>query len=91
MTFECGRNQRASVLLGDVDASADHDGPAPADITKLAREITHAGLHLALEFYDEDHCEASGLSTACGSGSPPLSAMASALSCFHAGVARNPR
>jgi hypothetical protein len=63
MTFECGRNKYASVLLGDVDASAEHEGPAPADITKLARDIKHAGLPLgyALEFYDEDHWEAEQL------------------------------
>lgn len=63
MTFECGRNKYSSVLLGDVDAAAEHEGPAPADITKLAREINHAGLPLgyALEFYDEDHREAERL------------------------------
>ena len=63
MTFECGRNKYASVLLGDVDAAAEHEGPAPADMTKLAREIKHAGLPLgyALEFYDEDHWEAERL------------------------------
>jgi hypothetical protein len=60
MTFECGRNKNASDLLGDVDATAEHEGPAPADITKLAREIKHASLPLgyALEFYDEYHPEA---------------------------------
>jgi len=59
MTFECGRNKHAAGLLGDVDAAAEHQGPAPADITKLAREISHAGLPLgyALEFYDEDPWE----------------------------------
>jgi hypothetical protein len=63
MTFECGRNKDASALLGDIDAAAEHEGPAPADITKLAREIKHAGLPLgyALEFYDEDHWEAERL------------------------------
>jgi len=63
MTFECGRNKSASVLLGDVDAAADHEGPSPADITKLAREIKHATLPLgyALEFYDDDHREADRL------------------------------
>jgi hypothetical protein len=62
MTFECGRNKSSSVLLGDVDAAADHE-PAPADITKLAREIKHASLRLgyALEFYDEDDWEAKRL------------------------------
>jgi hypothetical protein len=63
MTFECGRNKDAAGLLGDVDAAAEHEGPAPADITKLAREIKHAGLPLgyALEFYDEDHSKAERL------------------------------
>jgi hypothetical protein len=63
MTFECGRNKSASVLLSDVDAAADHEGPSPADITKLAREIKHATLPLgyALEFYDDDHREADRL------------------------------
>lgn len=63
MTFECGRNKSASVLLGDVDAAADHEGPSPADITKLAREIKHATLPLgyALEFYDDDLREAERL------------------------------
>jgi hypothetical protein len=63
MTFECGRNKSASVLLGDVDAAADHEGPSPADITKLAREIKHATLPLgyALEFYDDDRREAERL------------------------------
>lgn len=63
ITFECGRNKDASVLLGDVDAAAEHDGPAPADITKLAREIKYAGLRLgyALEFYDEDPWKAERL------------------------------
>jgi len=63
MTFECGRNKSASVLLGDVDAAADHEGPSPADITKLAREIKHAMLPLgyALEFYDDDRREAERL------------------------------
>jgi hypothetical protein len=63
MTFECGRNKSASVLLGDVDAAADHEGPSPADITKLAREIKHATLPLgyALEFYDDDDREAQRL------------------------------
>ncbi len=63
MTFECGRNKSASILLGDVDAAADHEGPSPADITKLAREIKHATLPLgyALEFYDDDDREAERL------------------------------
>jgi len=63
MTFECGRNKSASILLGDVDAAADHEGPSPADITKLAREIKHAALPFgyALEFYDDDHKEAERL------------------------------
>jgi hypothetical protein len=63
MAFECGRNKRAAVLLGDVDAVAEHEGPAPADITKLAREINYAGLPYgyALEFYDEDRREAEKL------------------------------
>ena len=63
MTFECGRNKSASVLLGDIDAAADHEGPSPADITKLAREIKHATLPLgyALEFYDDDHRESERL------------------------------
>ena len=53
MTFECGRNKGASVLLSEVDGAADHEGPSPADITKLAREIKHAALPLryALEFH----------------------------------------
>jgi hypothetical protein len=63
MTFECGRNKYAAGLLRDVDATAEHEGPAPADITKLAREISHAGLPLgyALEFYDDDHWNAKQL------------------------------
>ena len=63
MTFECGRNKHAAALLGDVGAAAEHEGPAPADITKLAREISHADLPLgyALEFYDEDVWEAEQL------------------------------
>ena len=53
MTFECGRNKGASVLLSEVDGAADHEGPSPADMTKLAREIKHAALPLryALEFH----------------------------------------
>jgi hypothetical protein len=56
MTFECGRNKHAAHLLRDVDAAAEHEGPTPADISKLAREIIHARLPLgyALEFYDKD-------------------------------------
>ena len=55
MTFECGRNKGASVLLSEVDGAADHEGPSPADMTKLAREIKHAALPLryALEFHVE--------------------------------------
>lgn len=49
--------------MGDIDAVEDHDGPTPADITKLAREIGFAGLPYgyALEFYDEDRSEAQTL------------------------------
>ena len=63
MAFECGRNKHAAGPLGDVDADAEHEGPAPADITKLAREIGHARLPLgyALEFYDENSWEADQL------------------------------
>jgi hypothetical protein len=55
MTFECGRNKGTSVLLGEVDAAVDHEGPSPADTTKLARQIKHAALPLryALEFHVE--------------------------------------
>jgi hypothetical protein len=55
ITFECGRNKGASVLLSEVDGAADHEGPSPEDITKLAREIKHAALPLryALEFHVE--------------------------------------
>jgi hypothetical protein len=55
VAFECGRNKRAVGLLRDLDAAKEHEGPEPADITKLAREISHEGLPYgyALEFYDE--------------------------------------
>ncbi len=54
VTFECGRNKRAAALLRDVDAIAEHEGPQPGDITKLAREICHKQLPYgyALEFFD---------------------------------------
>lgn len=63
VAFECGRNKRARGLVADVEAGEDHDGPEPADITKLAREIGFAGLPYgyALEFYDEDRSEAQTL------------------------------
>jgi hypothetical protein len=44
VAFECGRNKRAVNLLRDLDAAAEHEGPESADITKLEREIRHAGL-----------------------------------------------
>ena len=54
VTFECGRNKRAAALLRDVDAIAEHEGPQPGDITKLAREICHKQLPYGyvLEFFD---------------------------------------
>lgn len=63
VTFECGRNKNAVGLLRDLDAAAEHEGPEPADITKLAREISYAGLPYGyvLEFYDEDQREAEEL------------------------------
>lgn len=63
IAFECGRNKRAGSLVGDVEAAEDHEGPPPADITKLAREIVFARLPYgyALEFYDEDRSEAQTL------------------------------
>ena len=61
--FECGRNKNATVLLRDLDAPADHEGPEPADMTKLAREIRWADLRYgyALEFYNKKHGEAEEL------------------------------
>jgi hypothetical protein len=58
VTFECGRNKRAAALLRDVDATGDHEGPQPGDITKLAREICHKQLPYgyALEFFDKGRC-----------------------------------
>jgi len=63
VAFECGRNKKGVDLLRDIDAVADHAGPEPADISKLAREINHAGLPYgyALEFYDEDKGQANEL------------------------------
>jgi hypothetical protein len=63
VAFECGRNKRAVALLRDLDAPAEHEGPEPADITKLARELRHDYLRhgYALEFYDEDQGEAEEL------------------------------
>jgi hypothetical protein len=63
VAFECGRNKKAVGLLGDLDAAKEHDGPEPADITKLAREISHKDLPYgyALEFYDEYQGEAKEL------------------------------
>ena len=63
VTFECGRNKKAVNLLRDIDAAAEHDGPEPGDITKLARDIMHARLPYgyALEFYDEGQGEAKEL------------------------------
>jgi hypothetical protein len=63
VTFECGRNKKAVKLLRDLDAAADHAGPEPADITKLAREISCRGLPYgyALEFYDKNQGEAEDL------------------------------
>jgi len=60
VAFECGRRKRAAHLLRDLDAEAGHEGPEPADITKLAREIRYGGLPYgyALEFYDNDPVEA---------------------------------
>ena len=60
VAFECGRNKKAFDLLRHLEAAKKHDGPNPADITKLAREVSHKGLSYgyALEFYDEDHGEA---------------------------------
>jgi hypothetical protein len=60
VAFECGRRKRVAHLLRDLDAEAGHEGPEPADITKLAREIRCAGLPYgyALEFYDDDPVEA---------------------------------
>ena len=58
VAFECGRNKRASSLLFDIDAIAEHEGPEPGDITKLAREIRHRDLPFgyALEFFDKGMC-----------------------------------
>jgi hypothetical protein len=63
VAFECGRNKRAVALLRDLDAPAEHEGPEPADITKLARELRHDYLRYgyALEFYDEHQGEANEL------------------------------
>ena len=63
LAFECGRNKKAVNLLREFDAAKEHEGPEPADITKLAREIRHKGLPYgyALEFYDEDQGEAEAL------------------------------
>lgn len=63
VTFECGRNKTTVKLLRDLDAEAEHEGPEPADITKLAREIRYEGLPYgyALEFYDDDQGEANEL------------------------------
>jgi len=63
VAFECGRNKRAVSLLRDLDAPVEHEGPEPADITKLARELRHSYLRhgYALEFYDEDQGEAEEL------------------------------
>jgi hypothetical protein len=56
--FECGRNKKVASLLSDIDAMADHEGPEPGDITKLAREIRHKDLPFgyALEFFDKGMC-----------------------------------
>jgi hypothetical protein len=64
--FECGRNKKASNLVREFYAAGEHEGPEPADITKLAREIRHKGLPYgyALEFYDEDVGEANALISA---------------------------
>jgi|SRR5271157_1920694 len=61
--FECGRNKKAAALLRGIDAAKEDEGPEPADITKLAREMRHQGLPYgyALEFYDEDPGEAEEL------------------------------
>jgi len=58
VAFECGRNKRAAALLHDIDAIAEHEGPQPGDITKLAREICHKQLPYgyALEFFDKGRC-----------------------------------
>jgi hypothetical protein len=63
VAMECGRNKKSVDLLRDCDAAKEHEGPEPADITKLAREISHNGLRYgyALEFYDDDPCEAEEL------------------------------
>lgn len=63
VAFECGRNKRAVALLRDLDAPAEHEGPEPADITKLARELRHDYLRYgyALEFYDKDQRDAEEL------------------------------
>jgi hypothetical protein len=63
VAFECGRNKKAVDLLRDIDAAAEHGGPEPADISKLAREINHVGLPYgyACEFYDEDQAQANDL------------------------------
>lgn len=63
VTFECGRNKKAVNLLRGFDADGEHEGPEPADITKLAREIRYRGLPYGyvLEFYDEDQREATDL------------------------------
>ena len=43
--------------LRGFDAPPEHEGPEPADITKLAREISHKSLPYgyALEFYDDHY------------------------------------
>ena len=58
VAFECGRNKKVGSLLSDIDAIADHEGPEPGDITKLAREIRHRDLPFgyALEFFDKGMC-----------------------------------
>ena len=63
VAFECGRNKRPVALLRNLDAPAEHEGPEPADITKLARDLRHDYLRYgyALEFYDEGQRDAEEL------------------------------
>lgn len=60
LAIECGRNKKAAGLVRDIDAVAEHEGPEPADISKLAREVLHAAMPFgyALEFYDRDDGQA---------------------------------
>jgi hypothetical protein len=55
VAFECGRNKKADVLLRDIDAPIDHEGPRSADISKLIREICHKQLPYgySLQFFDK--------------------------------------